>query len=68
MTESQTTEDPAFVRGWCEGMAQAISMLQENDQSLRLHLGEMTAEEVRTIRAFVQWKTHEMKFVAGDTR
>lgn len=36
-------------------LAEAVKMLGASDQTLRLHMGEMTAQEMRTLKAGFGW-------------
>lgn len=39
-----------------DGLREAADLLPESVSSLRLHMGEMKAQEVRSIQAYIAWK------------
>ncbi len=42
-------------QGYAEGLARAAQMLELSPQTIRLHAGEMTAQEMRTVQAVLTW-------------
>jgi hypothetical protein len=51
------TLDPT---SYARGLRDAAAMLDADRQMIRLHAGEMTAAEMRTVLAVLAWKRNEM--------
>jgi hypothetical protein len=50
-----------YERGRREAFEEAAGMLEMSDATIRLHCGEMTAQEMRTVKAVLKWKAAEMR-------
>lgn len=55
------TDEESF----CAGMLAAAQMLNETRSSIRLHAGEMTAQEMRSVMAVLHWKKREIEAAAN---
>lgn len=45
-----------YLAARADGLREAADLLPESASSLRLHMGEMKAQEVRSIQAYIAWK------------
>ena len=50
------TDAASYARGLCD----AAAMLDVDRQTIRLHAGELSAEEMRTVLAVLVWKRREL--------
>lgn len=48
--------DEYYAAAKADGLRQAAEILAESASSLRLHMAELTAQEVRNIHAYMEWK------------
>ena len=46
---------PEYARGFLNGMREAAKGLDVSASTIRLHTGEMTAREMRSVRAVLRW-------------
>ena len=59
------TPDPAYARGMHHALTLAADLLDATPQSIRLAAGEITAQEMRTVRAVLAWKRAEVLGLVG---
>jgi hypothetical protein len=55
--------DVAYIRQMA--LREAAQTLKMSAQTLRLHAGEMTAQEMRSVQAVLKWKAAELENLAG---
>jgi hypothetical protein len=68
MSDPQTC-GPTFTdyeRGRREAFEEAAGMLEMSDATIRVHCGEISAQEMRTLRAVLRWKAAEMREAIDD--
>ena len=51
----------AFEDGVKAGVARAAKLLDVSAAAIRLHVGEMSAQEMRSVRAVLRWKKTEIE-------
>lgn len=61
---TQLDDDPVrtatYARGFRNGLSEAVKMLHESASSIRLHAGELSALEMRTVQAVLAWKRSQI--------
>ena len=69
MGEEVVDDDPfrtaTYMRGFRNGMTEAAKLLDVSAATIRLHVGEMTAQEMRSVRAALAWKAREIEATAA---
>jgi len=55
-----------FEAGRAAAFLEAADMLKMSQATIRLHAGEMTAQEMRTVQAVLKWKAWEMREKANE--
>ncbi len=55
-----------YMRGLRNGMMKAADQLEMSPQTIRLHAGEMSVQEMRAVQAVLRWKSAEIKQMAQD--
>jgi hypothetical protein len=50
-----------FEAGRADAFLEAAKMLEMSQAAIRLHAGEMTAQEMRTVKAVLKWKAGEIR-------
>jgi hypothetical protein len=67
---AEVDDDPfrtaTYMRGLRNGMTLAADQLHMSAQTIRLHAGEMSAQEMRTVQAVLRWKIAEINQMAQD--
>ncbi|NPD68291.1 hypothetical protein HN018_19290 [Lichenicola cladoniae] len=53
-------EHGAEAAGYARAMRDATAMLDMSPHTIRLHAGEMTAQEIRTVQAVLAWMRRGM--------
>lgn len=49
-----------------DGLRHAADMLEMSSQTIRLHAGEMTSQEMRTVKAVLAWRARVIRSKAHD--
>lgn len=55
------SNDSTFEDGMKAGLVQAAKLLDVSKDTIRLHTGEMSAQEMRSVRAVLRWKKAEIE-------
>lgn len=55
-----------FETGRADAFLEAAKMLEMSQATIRLHAGEMSAQEMRTVQAVLKWKAAEMRGKAHE--
>lgn len=64
---TQPTETTGtFEDGVKAGLAKAAKLLSISADTIRLHAGEMSAQEMRSVRAVLQWKKAEIERLINE--
>lgn len=61
MPDQTTERDEWFAAGRREGLAVAAEMLELPAQTIRFAAGEMTAQEMRTVKAILKWRAAKIR-------
>lgn len=56
----------AFEDGIKAGLAKAAKLLDISAATIRLHAGEMSAQEMRSVRAVLKWKKTEIEGLINE--
>jgi len=56
----------AYEAGRRDAFAEAAKALQVSPSTIRLHAGEITAQEMRTVRAVLKWKEYQIANEMGN--
>lgn len=60
MGDAAATDPEAVYAAYSRGLRDAAAMLDVDRQTLRLHAGELSAQEMRAVLAVSGWKRREM--------
>jgi hypothetical protein len=60
------TTPVTFEDGIKVGLTKAAKLLDVSADTIRLHAGEMSAQEMRSVRAVLQWKKREIESLTND--
>lgn len=56
----------AYEGGRRDAFEEAAAMLEMSDATIRLHCGEMSAQEMRSVKAVLKWKAWAMREAATN--
>ena len=54
------SDDTIKPQTWNQAIDFAISCLEESNQSIRLHAGELKMDEMRAVQAVLKWKKAQL--------